>query len=197
MKQGHLFIIFGPSGVGKSTVIKSLLSTNQNFVQIPSCTTRPIRSDDLETNARIHLTKDEFQKLISDNALVDWVEYSGHFYGKKKQDITSALEEGKIIILDVEYHGVPIYKQTFPESTIIFMQYASLEDLKTRLRKARPDCPEEEISRRYQIAQEEMANIPSYDYTITTYNDQSPKVPAQKLLETINSVLANQPSEQV
>ena len=197
MKQGHLFLICGPSGVGKSTAIKHLTETNENFIQIPSHTTRPVRSDDKETNARIHVSKPEFDLLVKQDAFVDWVEFSHHLYGKKKSDIQKALGDGKVVLIDIDSHGIKPYKDKFPDSTLIFMKYRSLEDLKERLRKARPDSTEEELERRHQIAKKEMETISGFDFVVTTLNNQSPIIPAQEINEIVSSVLADQQSKKI
>ena len=192
MKQGHLFLFFGPSGVGKSTTIKSLLDENLDYIQIPSYTTRPIRSDDIESNARIHVTKKEFEQLIKEDALADWIEYSNFLYGKKKQDIQDTLDQGKTIVLDADYRGIIPYRKLFKNSTLILMKYQSLEDQKERLRIGRPDITKEEIERRHQIGLKEMSVIDNYDYVITTRSDQSPAVPASIANEIIHAVLSKQ-----
>jgi guanylate kinase len=197
MNKGHIFLIGGPSGVGKSSTIKHLLDHHSSYAQIPSYTTRQPRQDDKDTNCRIFVSQEEFKKLADNNELVDWIEFSNHFYGKKKCDIISALEVGKIILIDTENRGIAPYKKTFPNITLIFMKYRDLNDLRNRLKTSRPDISEEEIQRRFAIAQKEMEAINLYDYVITTINGDPPAVPAKKIEKIINNTIANQESPQV
>lgn len=165
MSRGYIFIISGPSGVGKSTIIKKLLAQNTNFTQIPSYTTRPPRPEDTLDQSRLHLTKEEFLKMANAAELVDWVDYADNLYGKSKKLIQQALDEGKIVLVDTDHRGVKPYKQAFPNLKTIFILYDT-NDIKNRLRERRPSCTDQEIDARYQAILADLSHKEEYDYQV-------------------------------
>lgn len=196
MKQGHIFIIAGPSGVGKNSVISELVKIYPNLAQIPSYTTRPQRHDDSHHQNRITISRPEFETLIRDNQLADWAEVHGQLYGKKKSDIDRILENQNIII-EIDIQGLAPYKKQFPQVTSFFLKYRSMSDMLIRLKRTHPEMSEQEIQRRIKTAQTEMKYRQLFDHQITTYNDKPAELPAKKISNIINSLLANQPLNQI
>ncbi len=191
MKQGHIFIIAGPSGVGKNSIIKYLSKNDTRFKKIPSYTTRPSRPDD--GDSRIYLSEPEFQKLIDNDELIEWARTHGYLYGKSKKNVTNLLKEGYLLLLEIDVKGLKPYRELFPNLTAIFLQYPSLEDLKERLLLARENISNKEINTRFETAKQEMTYANLYDYTITTHTGDNSSIPGKKVEKIINTILNNKP----
>ena len=192
MKSNYVFIIAGPSGVGKDTIINAILEKYPNFISIPTYTTRPPREDDKENKDRVSVDKSDFDKLIENIELIDWKETHGYLYGKKKAAAQKAFQQNKNLILEIDVKGLPNYQNQFPKLCTIFIQYESLDKLKERLRTNRPDIVKEEIERRYQTALKEMDCVSNYDYIVTNYENK-PEIAIEKVEKIILQTLANKP----
>ncbi len=197
MKQGHLFIISGPSGVGKNSIINYLMDSNPEFKQVPSFTTRPAREEDNISGMRKSITKGQFETMIKNDLLVEWKETHGFLYGKKKQDIQTLLDDGHIIILEIDVKGIEEYKKQFKNTHLIFLQYPSLEELKVRLKKCRNNIADDELGTRLETAKNEMKYADQYNYIITTYTVDAPSIPGKKIEKIIKEILDTQPENQV
>ena len=105
MYKGKTFIISGPSGVGKSTVLKELFQDRDDLYFSVSATTRPPRPGEIN-GVHYHFTDvDEFRKMISEDAFLEYAEYVGNFYGTPKKFVDEAMEQGKDVVLDIEVQG--------------------------------------------------------------------------------------------
>ncbi len=192
MKSNHIFIIAGPSGVGKDTIINAILDKNPDFASIPTYTTRPPREDDEQNRNRISIDKAVFDNLIKNHQLIDYKETHGNLYGKKITDAQKALGENKNLILEIDTKGLLDYQKQFPNLCAIFIQYENLDKLKKRLLKNRPGVSKEDINRRYHTALEEMKNVSRYDYVVTNYEGHPEKAVA-KVEQIILKTLAKKP----
>jgi guanylate kinase len=165
LRQGKLFIISGPSGVGKSTLLKELLSRRENLYFSVSATTRPPRPGE-EDGVQYHFrTKDQFRALIEQDALLEWAEYVGNFYGTPAQYVDAALREGRDAILDIEVQGAGKVIAKRPDAVRIFIAPPSWEELQHRLRDRGTDA-EEKIQGRLDRAREEFGRAGDYDYIV-------------------------------
>ncbi|MDO8513201.1 MAG: hypothetical protein Q7S37_01755 [bacterium] len=192
MKQGHIFIIAGPSGVGKNSVIKELVTKHSGLVEVLSYTTRPQRHDDYEHKNRITISRAKFNQLINKRELADWAEIHGQLYGKKKLDLKKALHNGKNVIIEIDVQGLIPYKKQFPNIISFFLKYHSMTDMLVRLKHTHPDMSQEEINRRIQTARTEMKSAHLFNYQIITINGQSPHIVALEIEKIIKEILAKQ-----
>ena len=120
MYKGKTFIISGPSGVGKSTVLKELFEDRDDLYFSVSATTRTPRPGEVD-GVHYHFTDvDEFRKMISEDAFLEYAEYVGNFYGTPKRFVDEAMEQGKDVILDIEVQGALQVKKIYPEGVLIF-----------------------------------------------------------------------------
>ena len=137
MYKGKTFIISGPSGVGKSTVLKELFQDRDDLYFSVSATTRPPRPGEID-GVHYHFTDvDEFRKMISEDAFLEYAEYVGNFYGTPKKFVDEAMEQGKDVVLDIEVQGALQVVHKRPDVVRIFIAPPSWQALEERLVRAK------------------------------------------------------------
>ncbi len=169
MKPGILMVVSGPAGVGKGTLVKQLMSVRDDVVLSVSATTRMPRPGETDGLHYHFVDRPEFETMIRNEELLEWVEYCGNYYGTPTRYVRSQTGEGKVVILEIEVEGALNVKNQFPDSVLIFVLPPDLEILDTRLR-GRGTESQEVIERRLKRASEEFAFLPRYDYGVI--NDQ-------------------------
>ena len=142
MYKGKTFIISGPSGVGKSTVLKELFEDRDDLYFSVSATTRTPRPGEVD-GVHYHFTDvDHFRKMISEDAFLEYAEYVGNFYGTPKRFVDEAMEQGKDVILDIEVQGALQVVHKRPDVVRIFIAPPSWQALEERLTSRGTDSPE-------------------------------------------------------
>lgn len=165
MRRGKTFVVSGPSGVGKSTVLRALLSQRDDLYFSVSATTRAPRAGEVDGVHYHFLDTRRFQGLIEADALLEYAEYVGCFYGTPKRDIDRAMDDGKDVILDIEVQGAQQVKNKRPETVRIFIAPPSWEELERRLTARGTDDPER-VRGRLLRAGEELKSAAHYDYLV-------------------------------
>jgi len=163
--MGKLFVISGSSGVGKGTVINEFLKKHPEFKLSISCTTRSIREGEKEGVNYFFLSKDEFNNCIIKNEFLEWAEFSGNYYGTKKDFVQKCLSDGNNLILEIDTKGALNVKKIMPEAILIFIAPPSIEELEARLRGRHTET-EEAIQKRLASIKSEIENSKSYDYVV-------------------------------
>ncbi|MDD4124266.1 MAG: guanylate kinase [Eubacteriales bacterium] len=169
MNKGLLLVISGPAGVGKGTVIKKLLE-NKDYVFSVSATTRSPRTGEEDGINYYFVTKNEFQRKIRANEMLEYAEYVGNFYGTPRSFVMSKLGEGKNVVLEIDTAGALQVKSQMPDAVLVFIGPPSMENLEERLR-GRGTEDESVIERRMKTAKKELGFINKYDYCVI--NDDS------------------------
>lgn len=142
MKRGKTFIVSGPSGVGKSTVLKSLLERRRDVYFSVSATTREIRPGE-ENGVHYHfLEVDTFRQWIAREEFLEYAEYVGNFYGTPKRYVDEAMDRGEDVILDIEIQGAIQVKSKRPETVSVFIAPPSWTELERRLTERGTDSPD-------------------------------------------------------
>jgi guanylate kinase len=180
LKKGLLFVLSGPSGVGKDTILKELLKTDLKITKCVTYTTRPPRPGEVDGLDYKFVSLAEFEELKRNNAFLEWAEVGGNLYATPKDFVEKKLQEGEDVILKIDVQGAMRVKELFPEAILIFIAPPSLEVLGERMRKR--GSPEEEIKRRLQIASREMEMSKNYQFVLVN-NDLQETL--QKLYELI------------
>lgn len=162
--KGLLFIISGPSGAGKGTVVKELIKLPENEVSV-SATTREPREGEINGVNYHFLKVDSFKELINENGFLEYAQYCGNYYGTPKAQIEKWLAEDKNVILEIDVQGCRQVKIKRPDAVTIFITPPSMEELERRLRK-RGTEDEETIQKRLQAAKGEIKKAPEYDYVV-------------------------------
>jgi guanylate kinase len=165
MQPGRLIVITGPSGVGKGTLVRRLLSRNPSLSLSVSATTRAPRPGEVDGKEYYFLDRTDFEKKIADGQLLEWAEYAGNYYGTPRGAIEAGLGEGKTILLEIELQGARQVRESFPDATRIFILPPSFGELERRLRGRGKD-PEDAIARRLDRAREELNASNEFDREI-------------------------------
>lgn len=164
---GTLYIVSAPSGAGKSSLIKALLSKECNLpAQVSvSHTTRAPRPGEVNAEHYHFVSVDEFKQLIDEDAFFEWAEVFGNYYGTSRVTIEESLQQGIDVLLDIDWQGARQVKKLMPQAKGIFILPPSREALESRLNNRGQDS-QEVIQKRMQEAQSEMSHYNEYDYVI-------------------------------
>lgn len=182
MSKGKMFVISGASGVGKSTVLKQVMDGRDDLKFSVSATTRLPRPGEVDGVHYYFVTKARFEKMIRENAFLEYDAHAGNYYGTPRAQAEEKMEQG-LLLLDIEPMGAKQVKQSALDAVLIFIMPPSREELERRLR-GRGDTSEEQIRMRLERASWEMEQRSWYDYTVV--NDD-----AKRCAEEILTIIAN------
>ena len=163
--KGKTFIVSGPSGVGKSTVLKALLEKRPDLYFSVSATTRSPRPGELDGIHYHFMDVDSFRKWIAMDQFLEYAEYVGNFYGTPKRYVDEAMAQGKDVILDIEVQGALQVIGKRPDTVRIFIAPPSWDALEQRLTGRGTDSPEK-IQKRLVRAKVELQTADTYDYFV-------------------------------
>lgn len=163
--SGQLFIISAPSGVGKSTIIRSVLAECPKLKFSVSCTTRPPRPEEVPGKDYFFIGKEEFRNGINSGRFLEWAEVHGEYYGTDVHPIEKWLKAGNNVLLDIDVQGARLVRCAYPTAQTIFVLPPSLNVLKERLRNRGTES-EEQLAVRFAAAQRELLEAPWYDYIV-------------------------------
>jgi guanylate kinase len=164
-QKGRLFVISGPSGVGKSTVVRMVLERRPELRYSVSYTTRPRRADEQDGVDYHFVGEPSFRERIARGEFLEWAEVHGHLYGTSAVDIQEILARGQDVLLDVDVQGAKHISARYPEALLVFLAPPSAEELERRIRKRGADSAAA-ISRRLYDAKDEMAQAHRYDHVV-------------------------------
>lgn len=165
MPEGRLFIVSGPSGAGKGTLVKELLARVPRLLLSVSATTREPRPGEVEGRAYRFVTPERFDELVRTDGLLEWAEVHGNRYGTPREPVERALAEGHDVVLEIDPQGAAQVRSRMPESVLVFVTAPSVAELRRRLER-RGSESEEEVERRLQTALEELRVAGTYDYVV-------------------------------
>lgn len=165
LSPGKLIVLTGPSGVGKGTLMRLLLSRHPELNYSISATTRPPRPGEMDGKDYYFISRDKFQRLIEKGEFLEWAEFAGNLYGTPRKPVIDLMESGKSVLLEIELEGARQIRATFPELLSIFILPPTFNELEKRIRGRKKDS-EDAISRRLKRAKEEINSASEFDLQI-------------------------------
>ncbi len=160
--ENCLFVVSGPSGAGKDTVVERLRAAHPEVQRTVSATTRAMRQGDVDGVTYHFISTDDFERRIEQNELVEYTNYCGNYYGTLRGEVEPRMAGGIPVILVIEVEGAANIKRLYPGATTVFVLPPSREELERRLR-GRGTESEERIKTRLARAGQEMALACTYD----------------------------------
>ena len=180
-RRGLLFVLSSPSGAGKSTIARMLMASDDGIAMSVSATTRPRRANETEGADYHFVTDAEFDRMLAAGAFLEWANVFGYRYGTLRNEVLKVIEDGRDVLLDIDWQGTQQLKQVDPDIVRVFILPPSMTELERRLRTRGTDA-EDVIARRMARAAVEISHWAEYDYVLVN-ND------AGKCRELVHNIL--------
>ncbi|MBW4626824.1 MAG: guanylate kinase [Brasilonema octagenarum HA4186-MV1] len=169
---GKLIILTGPSGVGKGTLMRSLLQRHPQLHYSVSVTTRSPRPGETNGKDYYFVSRREFEELVAAGELLEWAEFAGNYYGTPREAVMNQIRSGKRVVLEIELKGARQIHTCYPSALSIFILPPSMSELEKRIRGRAQDS-DEAIARRLRCAQEEINAADEFDIQIVNDDFES------------------------
>lgn len=167
--EKYLFVVSGPSGVGKDSVVKKLRENHPEIAKTVSATTWAPRPGEQEGVDYYYRTEEEFRKLLAEDQIVEHNFYNKNYYGTLRSEVNRHLDAGRMVVLVIDVHGAANIKRMYPGANTIFLLPPSIEELERRLR-VRGTEDEASVQRRLNEALNELAIKDTYDQQLVNYD---------------------------
>lgn len=184
-KRGILVVVSGFSGAGKGTIMKRLLEDySDSYALSISATTRSPRPGERHGREYFFVSKEEFEEMIEEDALIEYARYVNNYYGTPKDYVFRELEAGRDVILEIEIQGALKVKEAYPDTLLLFVSPPSAGELKDRLmNRGTEDIAS--IESRLNRAWQEAQGVENYDYFVI--NDD-----LEECVQEINNIIKNE-----
>ena len=183
MIKGRLFIISGPSGSGKDSVMKKVFERLPDLAFSISSITRAMRPGEVEGEKYNFITREKFLNMLENDELLEYNEYIGNYYGTPKAPVIAAIEKGEDILIEVDVNGAKSICEKLPEAVTVFIMPPSYKELKRRL-SGRGTETQELIDKRMKEALNEIARATEFDYIVVNDNID---IAVDDIIEVISS----------
>lgn len=180
-REGILFVISGPSGVGKGTILEQVLKEVDSITFSVSATTRPPRPNEKHGTHYFFITEEEFRRKAERGDFLEWAKVHNAYYGTPKDPVDQSLEKGKDVLLDIDVQGAMSVQKAAPHAVAVFVAPPSVEELKKRLKRRETES-EADMAVRLREAQSEQQYVHHYDYLVI--NDSLPET-----VEEVKSII--------
>src|SRR4030042_517045 len=165
-----LIVLSGPSGVGKDAVLNGIRRRRYPLYYAVTATTRPRRERERDGVDYYFVSRADFEKMIEKNELLEWANVYGNLYGVPKRQMQEALSRGQDAVVKVDVQGAATIKKIVPQAVFIFLAPSSMNDLENRLRQRKTESGLD-LELRMRAAQEEMKQLPMFDYIVINQKD--------------------------
>jgi len=176
-----LVVLSGPSGVGKDVVLQRLQEVEPRLVGVVTVTTRPQRPGEVSGVHYHFVDGPRFQEMVEREELLEWAQVYGHWYGVPRTAVREALAQGQDVVLKTDVQGASTLKRLAPEAVLVFLAPPSLEELGRRLRERKTEGASA-LNRRLEMAQQEMACLPQFDYVVVNHRVEQAVAHIQAIL---------------
>lgn len=170
--KGKLFIVSGPSGVGKNTILSRVVQEQEHVQYSISATSRAIRPGEKDGVSYYFVTRQRFEQMIADGELLEYAEYVGNYYGTPLSPILEATEKGIDVVMDLDVVGALKVKERVPSAVLIFITAPSFDEIERRL-TCRGDVSPEAMAERLERAHWEYTQAKKYEYIVMNDNVES------------------------
>ena len=164
-RKGIMVVVSGFSGSGKGTLMKALVEKYHQYALSISATTRQPRPGEENGREYFFVTREAFQKMAEENALIEYAQYVENYYGTPREYVEKQLASGRDVILEIEIQGALRIKEQYPDALLLFVTPPSAEELKRRLTNRGTESAEV-IEARLKRAAEEAEGVEAYDYIV-------------------------------
>jgi guanylate kinase len=164
-RRGHLYVIAAPSGAGKTSLLQALMRRRPALSFSVSCTTRTPRAHERDGQDYHFIDRAEFERLVAADEFVEHADVFGNLYGTRRSVVAAALDEGRDLILEIDWQGARQVRERLPEAVLIFILPPSRAELEARLRNRKTDS-EPAIARRLAESVTEMSHWQEFDYVV-------------------------------
>lgn len=185
--KGHLILIMAPMGSGKGVLISHIMSQYPTIQRLVSCTTRLMRPGEVEGRDYFFITREEFEQKTLAGDFMEWAEFSGNLYGTLKSELVRHLDQGHVVINEIDLHGVRSLRTLIPKEscTVVYIDAGDWETLKARALSRAP-MSEEELSLRHIHYLEETSYKDQADFIVHNNDNE-----LEAAKEALNAIVEN------
>ena len=183
MVKAKLFILTGPSGAGKSTIAEEIIKKEKNLTKVITCTTRPIRSGEKDGVDYRFVSKEDFEKFIRKDMLLERATVYENYYGSLRDDVEKIMESGKSVLFVIDVQGAMTIKAKFRGAVDIFIKTPNIGVLRERLEKRKKDT-KDVIAQRLQSANDELALENEFSYVVVNDNLKDAISEVRKIIDS-------------
>ena len=188
--RGRLIVVSGPSGAGKSTLIRDALENVPGLAYSVSATTRAPREGEVDGREYLFVSREEFERWISEGRFLEWAEYSGNLYGTPEHPVEESMDRGLSVILEIELQGARKVREKRPDAVMVFVKAPSLEETRRRL-EDRATETSEAMHSRMETAVTEVSARGEFDYELINGERGSAR---QSMLDLMQSIVKGEGS---
>lgn len=188
--KGRLIVVSGPSGAGKSTLIRDALENVPELAYSVSATTRAPREGEVDGKDYIFLTRDTFERWISEGRFLEWAEYSGNLYGTPEHPVEEFMDRGLSVILEIELQGAREVREKRPDAVMVFVRAPSLDETRRRL-EGRATETSEAMQSRMDTAVREVSASGEFDLELINGDRETAR---RSMLDLMQSIIKGERS---
>lgn len=182
--RGKLIVVSGPSGAGKSTLIRDALENIPELAYSVSATTRPPREDEVNGEDYIFLSRESFERWISEDRFLEWAEYSGNLYGTPEHPVEEFMDRGLSVILEIELQGAREVREKRSDAVMVFVRAPSLDETRRRL-QGRATETDEAMQSRMETAVREVSASGEFDLELINGDRETARQSMLNLMQSI------------